>query len=78
LAGSAIQADPLLLEILPEAVELLVHRFIQLMQLDVPPRFPGEGRDPLLPWAPAFADVADLICAMVRHCLMNRVNDSEH
>jgi hypothetical protein len=26
-----------------------------------PPRFPGEGRDPLLPWAPAFAGVADLI-----------------
>src|SRR3984893_15431423 len=29
-------------------------------------------------WAPAFAGVADLIRAMVRHCLMNHVNDSEH
>ena len=25
---------------------------------DAPPRFPGEGRDPLLPWAPAFAGEA--------------------
>ena len=31
-----------------------------------------------MPWAPAFTGVADLIRAMVRHCLMNRVNDSEH
>jgi hypothetical protein len=31
-----------------------------------------------VPWAPAFAGVADLIRAMVRHCLMNRVNDSAH
>ena len=46
----------------------LMHRFIQLMQLDVPSAlslglqptdlFCGEGRDPLLPWAPAFAGVA--------------------
>jgi hypothetical protein len=36
----------------------LAHRFIQLMQLDVPLRFPGEGRDPLLLCTPAFAGVA--------------------
>jgi hypothetical protein len=27
---------------------------------DPPPRFPGESRDPLLPWAPAFAGEAVL------------------
>jgi hypothetical protein len=57
---------------------ILVHRIIQLIQLDTPARFPGEGRDPLLPWAPAFAGVAGLVWAMARHCLMNRVNDSLH
>jgi hypothetical protein len=56
----------------------LVHRIIQLIQLDTLPRFPGEGRDPLLPWAPAFSGVAGLVWAMARHCLMNRVNDSLH
>ena len=40
---------------------LLMHKFIQLMQSTSPPRFPGEGRDPLLPWAPAFAGVAGLV-----------------
>jgi hypothetical protein len=36
----------------------LVLRIIQISQLTPPPRFPGEGRDPLLPWAPAFAGEA--------------------
>jgi hypothetical protein len=36
----------------------LVFRIIQMRQLILPPRFPGEGRDPLLPWAPAFAGEA--------------------
>ena len=54
---------PVRFEIERAAGELLklVHRFIQLMQLDVPSALSGEGRDPLLPWAPAFAGVADLI-----------------
>jgi hypothetical protein len=57
----------------------LVHGFIQLMQLDDPPRFPGEGRDPLLSWAPAFAGVAGFgMSDGVRRCLMIRMNDSEH
>src|SRR5436853_2203382 len=37
-----------------EVSETLVLRIIQISQLTPPPRFPGEGRDPLLPWAPAF------------------------
>jgi hypothetical protein len=42
---------------------VLVHRFIQLMQISStsPPRFPGEGRDPFLPWVSAFAGVAGLV-----------------
>jgi hypothetical protein len=49
-------------DLVPHA-NTLVHRFIQLMQLSSTssPRFPGEGRDPLLPWAPAFAGVAGLV-----------------
>src|SRR5215831_9444317 len=33
----------------------LALRTIQMIQLVPAPRFPGESRDPLLPWAPAFA-----------------------
>jgi len=39
---------------------------------DALPRFPGESRDPLPPWAPAFAGKA------VNHGPVNRVNESEH
>ena|SRR5690348_11914087 len=35
--------------VIAQAAEALAYRVIQLMQLDAPPRFPGEGRDPLLP-----------------------------
>jgi len=49
-----------------------------LMQLDAPSALPGEGRDPLLLWAPAFAGLAGFGMGMVRHCLMNHVNDSKH
>jgi hypothetical protein len=38
--------------------------------------FPGEGRDPPLPWAPAFAGEAGL--SGVLHGRLNRVNESEH
>jgi hypothetical protein len=43
---------------------------------DPPPRFPGESRDPLLLWAPAFAGEA--VLSVVLHRRVNRVNDSEH
>ena len=43
---------------LPRVLLVLVLRIIQISQLTPPPRFPGEGRDPLLPWAPAFAGEA--------------------
>ena len=44
--------------------QTLMRRIIQLIQLDTLPRFPGAGRDLLLPWAPAFAGVAGLVWAM--------------
>jgi hypothetical protein len=40
------------------------------------PRFPGESRDPLLPWALAFAGEA--VLSEMLHRRVNRVNDSEH
>jgi hypothetical protein len=47
-----------------------------MVQLTPPPRFPGEGQDPLLPWAPAFAGEAGL--NEVLNGLVDRVNESEH
>jgi hypothetical protein len=54
----------------------LVLRTIQMIQQIPPPRFPGESRDPLLPWAPAFAGEA--VLSEVIHRRVNRVNDSEY
>jgi len=53
-----------------------MHRTIQMIQLTPAPRFPGEGRDLLLPWTPASAGEAGL--SEVLGCLVNRVNESEH
>ena len=53
----------------------LVLRTIQTIQQTPPSRFPGESRDPLPPWAPAFAGEAGL--SEVLGCLVNRVNDPE-
>jgi|SRR5215471_8751006 len=39
---------------------VLVLRSIQMIQRTPLPHFPGESRDPLLPWAPAFAGEAGL------------------
>ena len=54
----------------------LVLRTIQMVQLTPSPRFPGEGRDPLLPWAWAFAGEARL--NEVLNGPVHRVNESEH
>jgi hypothetical protein len=41
--------------------------------------FPGEGRDPCVAWAPAFAGVAEtLMSALVSFCRVNLLNGSEH
>jgi hypothetical protein len=53
----------------------LVFRVIQMIQL-APSRFPGESRDLLLPWAPAFAGEAGLNEGL--HGRVNRVNESDH
>jgi hypothetical protein len=53
----------------------LVLRTIQTIQQTPPSRCPGESRDPLPPWAPAFAGEAGL--SEVLGCLVNRVNDPE-
>jgi hypothetical protein len=40
---------------------------------------PGEGRDPCVAWAPAFAGVAEtLMSALVCSCRVNLLNGSEH
>src|SRR5205807_7620178 len=42
-------------------------------------RLPGEGRDPCVAWAPAFAGVAEtLMSALVCSCRVNLLNGSEH
>jgi hypothetical protein len=38
--------------------------------------FPAQSRDPLLPWAPAFAGEA--VLSEVLHRRVDRVNGSEH
>jgi hypothetical protein len=44
-----------------------------MISADALPRFPGEGRDPLLPWAPAFAGEAGL--SEIMQDRVNRVNE---
>jgi hypothetical protein len=37
-----------------------VHRMMTFTAGCARPHFPGEGRDPCMPWAPAFAGVAEI------------------
>jgi hypothetical protein len=42
-------------------------------------RLPGEGRDPCVAWAPAFAGVAEtLMSVLLCSCRVNLLNGSEH
>ena len=54
----------------------LVLRSNRMIQRTPPPRFPGESRDPFLPWTPASAGEAGL--KRRASVPMHRANESEH
>jgi hypothetical protein len=61
------------------AVYKLVHRFIRLMQFDVPPALSRRGPGSTFAVGTGFRRCSGIgMSDGVRHSLMNRVNDSEH
>jgi hypothetical protein len=51
------------IEVLVFLILQLVLRFTRFIHRDAPgSRLPGEGRDPCVAWAPAFAGVAEIWC----------------
>jgi hypothetical protein len=49
-----------------------------MIQRNAPLCLPGEGRDPVLPWAPAFAGVTGFFDVSIGPLSVNFLNGFEH